>query len=515
MDLGVDTIWLSPVYKSPMVDFGYDVSDYKDIDPVFGNMADFEELLTEAKAKDLNLLMDFVPNHSSNQHLWFLKSVERIHPYSDYYIWRDPKIENGQRKPPNNWLSGFRGSAWEWNEKRQQYYYHMFAVQQPDLNYRNPAVVEEMKNVLRFWLDKGVHGFRMDAIPFLFESTSLADEPKADYWKWFEPTDHDYLNHTLTENQPETYSMLYEFRDVLDSYRNRDGRTRFMMTECYTDLNKMMPYYGNGSRNGAHFPLNFRLVDRLNRESTAADFVKTILEWEATKPADKWSNWFIGNHDQKRAASRFDAPLIDGLTMLIHLLPGTPITYYGDELGMEDSFVRWDQTVDPAALNVGRKRYKTVSRDFEREPFQWDASSYAGFTSANHTWLPVNSNYWKVNLAAQKLNLRSHYNTFRAMAKLRRKLTVLTGSLKVKALSTWQFCVLRSLEGQPTFILVINLGSDIEMTNLSTVQPNLPDTLYVYAASENSLQEPGSPVQTSKFLLRPKQALTLSTIEVY
>uniref|UniRef100_A0A8D9FDV4 Maltase A1 n=1 Tax=Cacopsylla melanoneura TaxID=428564 RepID=A0A8D9FDV4_9HEMI len=254
----------------------------------------------------------------------------------------------------------------------------MFAVQQPDLNYRNPAVVEEMKNVLRFWLNKGVHGFRMDAIPFLFESSSLEDEPKAENWKWFEPTDHNYLNHTQTENQPETYRMLYEFRDVLDSYRDLGGRTRFMTTECYTSLDKLMPYYSNGSRNGAHFPLNFRLVDRLNRESTAADFVNTIVEWEERKPAHAWSNWFFGNHDQKRASSRFDTALIDALTMLIHLLPGTPITYNGDELGMEDSFVRWDQTVDPAALIVGQKRYQAVSRDFARGPFQWDNSSYAG-----------------------------------------------------------------------------------------------------------------------------------------
>ncbi|KAL1449505.1 hypothetical protein WDU94_002007 [Cyamophila willieti] len=389
--LGVGAIWLSPIYKSPMVDFGYDISDYRDIEPVFGTITDFNNLLAEAKAKKIKLVLDFVPNHSSNEHIWFQRSVEKIQPYADYYIWKDAKVINGERHPPNNWLSCFGGSAWEWNDKRQQYYYHAFAVQQPDLNYRNPAVVEEMKNVLRYWIEKGVDGFRMDAVPFVFESTNLEDEPLAGDYKEHEPTDHDYLEHTLTVDQPETFDLIYQFRELLDGYKLLDGYTRVMMTECYSPLDKMMRYFGNSTRRGAHFPFNFLPIERLSRQSNAKDFANTIMEWETKKPKDAWGNWVIGNHDQKRAASRFDAEFIDGLHMMTLLLPGTAITYNGDELGMEDSFIRWDQTVDPQAINVGPKRYQAFSRDFPRSPFQWDSSPNAGFTTNLYSWLPCST----------------------------------------------------------------------------------------------------------------------------
>uniref|UniRef100_A0A8D9FIB2 alpha-glucosidase n=1 Tax=Cacopsylla melanoneura TaxID=428564 RepID=A0A8D9FIB2_9HEMI len=513
-DLGVGAIWLSPIYKSPMVDFGYDISDFRDIEPVFGTITDFNNLRAETTAKNIKLVLDFVPNHSSNEHIWFQKSVDKISPYTDYYVWRDAKIINGARHPPTNWLSDFGGSAWEWNEKRQQYYFHAFAIQQPDLNYRNPLVVEEMKNVLRYWIERGVDGFRMDAIPYLFESIDLRDEPLANDYQEHEPTDHTYLNHTLTLDQPETYDLVFQFRALLDSYKLLDGYTRVMMTECYSPLEKLVQYYGNTTRRGANFAFNFLPIVRLSRQSNARDFANVIREWESAKPKEAWGNWVIGNHDNKRPASRFDAEFIDGLHMLNLLLPGTAITYNGDELGMEDSFIRWDQTVDPQAINVGPKRYQQFSRDFPRSPFQWDSSPNAGFTTNLYSWLPVNPNYWFKNLAVERKDKRSHLNVYKALAKLRQTATIQRGDLDVYDLSEWVLCFVRSYGDHPTYIVVMNIGSEIEYADILSIRPTMPEQLNVYTASANSGHPPGTTVNTDKILLKPKEALTLSTVEL-
>lgn len=512
-NLGVGAIWLSPIYKSPMADFGYDIADFKDIEPVFGTITDFNNLLAECKRKGIKLILDFVPNHTSVEHPWFVKSIEGIKPYSDYYIWKDPVMVDGQRRPPNNWLSCFGGSAWEWNDKRRQYYYHAFAIQQPDLNYRNPAVVGEMMNIVKFWIEKGVDGFRMDAIPFLFEDARILDEPIASNHADYELMDHDYLNHTYTVDQKESFDLIYQFRALMDSYKLLDGHTRVMMTECYSPLDKTMRYYGNQTHNGAHFPFNFMLVG-LSRQSSAVDFANAINIWETSKPSGKWSNWVIGNHDQKRAASRFDAELIDALHMLTLLLPGTAVTYNGDELGMEDSFIRWDQTVDPQALNVGPKRYEHFSRDFPRSPFQWDATPNAGFTTNLYSWLPVNPNYWRKNLAVERKNPRSHFHVYKALAKLRRTATIQRGALDVYALTDWVLCFVRSYGDHPTYIVVTNIGSEIEYADVLSRRPTLPETLVVYAASSNSQFAPGSEVPTDKIMLKPKEALTLTTVEL-
>nr|WEY18728.1 maltase A3-like protein [Bactericera cockerelli] len=513
-NLGVGAIWISPIYKSPMADFGYDISDFRDIEPVFGTITDFNNLLAECKAKGIKLIMDFVPNHTSDEHQWFVRSVDNIQPYSDYYIWRNAKTVNGQRQPPNNWLSNFGGPAWTWNEKRQQYYYHAFARQQPDLNYRNPQVVEEMKNIIRFWLDKGVDGFRVDAVPYLFESPLLEDEPVAEDAAEYEPSDHDYLNHTLTKDLPETIDMIYQFRDLFDAYKLQDGYTRVFLAEAYSPLDILVKFYGNATRRGAHFPFNFLPINYLNRQSNARDFARVILKWENSKPASAWSNWVMGNHDQKRVASRFDAEFIDGINMLALLLPGTAITYNGDELGMEDSFIRWDQSVDPQALNVGPKRYEQFSRDFCRSPFQWDASPNAGFTTNLYSWLPVNPNYWYKNLAVQRRDKRSHFNVYKALARLRKTETIQRGELDVYDVTEWVLCFVRSYKDHPTYIVVINIGSEIEYADILTIRPSLPEQLNVYAASKNSDHEPGTTVNTDKILLKPKEALTLSTVEL-
>lgn len=514
-DLGANIIWLSPIYKSPMVDFGYDISDFRDIEPIFGTITDFKNLLSAMKNRGMKLIMDFVPNHSSDEHEWFQKSVANIQPYADYYIWKDAKMIDGVRHPPNNWLSCFGGSAWTWNEHRQQYYFHAFARQQPDLDFRNPKVRDEIISILKFWLEKGVDGFRFDSVPFLVEDAEFKDEPISSNSDDYEPYDHDYLSHIYTMDQPETYELVYEIRRLFDSYKLMDGHTRIFVTECYSDtVEKLMRYYGNSTTRGANFPFNFLPISHLNRQSSATDFKQVIMTWQNNLPSDQWGNWVIGNHDQKRAATRFDPCLIDGLHMMSLLLPGTTITYNGDELGMEDTFIRWDQSVDPQALNVGPKRYEKFTRDGCRSPFQWDNSINAGFTKGRYAWLPVNPNYYYKNLAEEKRDKRSHYQVYKALALLKKSATIQRGDLHVYTLSEWVLAFVRSFGDHPTYAVVMNLGSEQEWGDLLSKRSTLPPKMVVYACSKNSHVTPGAKVKTNKIELRPKQALVLTTLGV-
>lgn len=298
-DLGIDGLWLSPIYKSPMADFGYDIADFRDIHKEFGTMQDFDELLNECNRLGLKLVLDFVPNHSSDEHEWFKKSERRELGYEDYYIWRDPKIDpvSNIKIPPNNWLSGFRYSAWRWSEIRQQMYYHFFHYKQPDLNYRNPKLVQEMKDVLTYWMEKGVAGFRIDAIPTLFEKTnpdgSLSDEPRT-YNTNCDRDDDCYLNHIYTMDQNETYDMAYQWRKLVDDFSNtRNIDPKVLMTESYARIDLTQRYYGNGSVLGSHIPFNFELIKRVNKDSKAEDYKNVIEEWIRLMPSGQMANWVV------------------------------------------------------------------------------------------------------------------------------------------------------------------------------------------------------------------------------
>ncbi|XP_059470020.1 maltase A3-like [Neocloeon triangulifer] len=402
--LGIGAVWLSPIFKSPMKDFGYDISDFRDIDPIFGTMADFDALVEDCRKRGLKLVLDFVPNHSSDEHEWFIKSVAREEPYTNYYTWLDPKgfNESGSPIPPNNWLSVFGGSAWEFNEQRQQFYLHQFTVGQPDLNYRNPAVIEEMNDILRFWMDKGADGFRLDATPHLMEDQSFPDEPLSNDPE-FTSDQWGYLSHIYTTDLPELYDVIYGFRDVVDQKQAELGRQMVMMVEAYTSLENTMKYYGSGDRKGAHFPFNFELITKFNNETTAAELKQIIDNWQNNLPDGAWSNWVIGNHDTSRVASRLGREFGLAAVIMGQLLPGTAITYNGEEINMEDTWISWRDTVDPPACQAGPENYQRFSRDPERTPFHWDNSTYAGFTTSdsNKPWLPVNENYKEINVRHQ------------------------------------------------------------------------------------------------------------------
>ncbi len=323
--LGVKAIWLSPIFPSPMADFGYDISNYTDIDPVFGSLADFDVLVAELHRRGLKLILDYVPNHTSDRHPWFLDSRSaRGSARRNWYIWRDPAPDGG---PPNNWLSEFGGPAWTFDAPSGQYYYHAYLSQQPDLNWREPEVRAAMHEVMRFWLKRGVDGFRVDAIHMLIEAESLTDnDPDPNWHPGLSPARR--LLRTQTADLPETQVYVAGMRKVVDEFDDR-----VLIGEAYLSIARMMRYYGE-SLSGIHLPFNFHLIKTpWNARAIAA----LAAEYEAALPAGGWPNWVLGNHDKSRVATRLGGPAQARMAaMLLLTLRGTPTIYNGEEIGMTD-----------------------------------------------------------------------------------------------------------------------------------------------------------------------------------
>ena len=320
--LGVDAIWLSPIYPSPMHDFGYDVADYTAVHPMFGTMADFESLLADVHARGLKLLLDLVPNHTSDEHAWFRESrSSRDNPKRAWYIWRDPAADGG---PPNNWLSHFGGPAWTFDEETGQYYLHQFVPQQPELNYRHPDVLPAMMEQMRFWLDKGVDGFRVDVLPLLLKDPLFRDEPPNPDWDGVDPFAS--LRHIYTNSVPGIHKLVQQMRAVMDEYGQR-----LMVGETYLPFEELVTYYGP-DLDECHLPFNFHLI----LAPWQAQAVRRLVEeYEAALPPGAWPNWVLGNHDQRRCASRVGAAQARVATMLLLTLPGTATTDHGHESGLD------------------------------------------------------------------------------------------------------------------------------------------------------------------------------------
>ncbi|MGN6376577.1 MAG: alpha-amylase family glycosyl hydrolase, partial [Sphingomonas sp.] len=319
-DLGVDAVWLSPIFPSPMADFGYDVADYTGIAPLFGTMGDFDQLLGEAHDHGLKLLLDLVPNHSSDRHPWFQESrSSRDNPKRDWYIWRDPAPDGG---PPNNWRSFFGGSAWEWDEATGQYYLHLFLKEQPDLNWRNPAVAHAIHDAMRFWFAKGVDGFRIDVLWLLIKDAQFRDNPPNPDWQPGMP-DIDRLLQLHSADQPEMHDVVRGLRAVAEEFGDR-----LLIGEIYLPLDKLMTYYGPAGQ-GVQLPFNFQLL----RTPWQADAIRrAVADYEAALPQDGWPNWVLSNHDQPRLAARIGEDQARIAAMLLLTLRGTPTMYYGDEI---------------------------------------------------------------------------------------------------------------------------------------------------------------------------------------
>jgi alpha-glucosidase len=453
VELGVDAVWISPIYPSPMADFGYDVADYCGVDPIFGTLADADRLIAEAHARGLRLILDFVPNHSSDRHPWFLASrASRDDPKRDWYIWRDAAAGGG---PPNNWLSHFGGSAWEWDAPTGQYCLHSFLREQPDLNWRNPTVRAAMYDALRFWLDRGVDGFRIDVMWLLIKDDEFRSNPPNPGWAPGRGS-YERLLPLYTADRPEIHAIVAELRALLDEYG-----ARVLIGEIYLPVERLMTYYGHDLK-GAHLPFNFQLIDA---PWNAAALAGIIRDYEAALPVGAWPNWVLGNHDKPRIASRVGSAQARVAAMLLLTLRGTPTLYYGDELGMVDVPIPAGSVTDPAEKNqpgIG------IGRDPERTPMPWDASPGGGFTTGE-PWLPL-GDHAQVNVAAEAAQPDSILRLHRRLLELRRAHPALTRGALVDVRAHEDVLVYERREAGRRLTVVLNLGHETRVVPIRTAQ---------------------------------------------
>jgi alpha-glucosidase len=495
-NLGIDAIWISPFYQSPMADFGYDVSNYCAVDPLFGTLADFDELLNAAHSKGLRVILDFVPNHTSDQHAWFLDSCSsRDSAKRDWYLWHDAAPAGDDWKParervPNNWTSAFGGSAWEWDETTEQFYLHSFLKEQPDLNWRNPEVRQGMYDAMRFWLDRGIDGFRMDVLWLLIKDEFFRNNPpNPNYQPWMH--DNEKTIPVFSADQPETHVIVREMRCLLDTYPDTlrpapcaDVESpvsvthvshRLLIGEIYLPLPELVKYYGGGSvasgeqpspqLAGANLPFNFHLIQTAwNADSIA----HIISNYEQLLPSGAWPNYVLGNHDQPRLASRIGAKQARAAAMLLLTLRGTPTLYYGDELGMEDVSIPPDRVQDPAEKNEpGKGR----GRDPERTPMLWLNAPNAGFAPPNaQPWLPLSPDWQTRNAAAQQADSRSMLTLYARLLQLRRAEEALHGGAITDIETDGPVLKYRRCEqhGPKKFQLLLNLSADIAKTHCAS-----------------------------------------------
>jgi alpha-glucosidase len=442
--LGVDAVWLSPVFPSPMADFGYDISDYTGIDPLFGGIEDFDALIAAAHAGGLKLILDLVPNHTSDQHAWFAESrSSRENPKRDWYIWREPAADGG---PPNNWMSEFGGSAWAFDDATGQYYYHAFLAQQPDLNWRNREVRQAMYDVMRFWLEKGVDGFRVDVIWHLIKDAEFRDNPPNPHFREGRPP-HERILTRYSTDQPEVHDVIAEMRRVTDEFG-----ARVLIGEIYLPLQRLVAYYGN-DLSGAHLPFNFALLSTL---WSARSIEKIIADYEAALPAGAWPNWVLGNHDRPRVASRVGQDQARVAAMLLLTLRGTPTLYYGDEIGMRQVAIAPEQVRDPFEKNVPGIG---VGRDGCRTPMQWSAEPYAGFSTAA-PWLPLADDFPHENVVNLEADSRSILHLYKALIRLRRKLPQLVSGDYVPIAAEGDLLLYRRQSDAGAIVVALNLGAE-------------------------------------------------------
>jgi alpha-glucosidase len=443
-ELGVDAIWMSPVFTSPMADFGYDIANYTDIDPLFGTLADFDELLASAHKQGVKIILDLVPNHTSDQHPWFIDSRSaRTSDKRDWYIWRDPGPDGG---PPNNWLSEFGGSAWTYDQATGQYFYHAFLPEQPDLNWRNPQVRNAIYDVMRFWLRRGVDGFRVDVIWHLIKDDAFRDNPANPAFRSSDPPHHAVVP-LYTTDRPEVHDIISEMRRVLDEFADR-----LLIGEIYLPFERLIAYYGR-DLTGLHLPFNFSLLSAAWGPQSIARLVE---EYEAALPPGGWPNWVLGNHDRPRIASRVGPAQARIAAMLLLTLRGTPTIYYGDELGMQDVAIPRERVRDVLEKNIPEC---DLGRDRCRTPMQWDATRFAGF-SEHEPWLPLPEMAKHENVENQRRDHTSFLSLYRRLIALRRSEPALQlGSYRPIYAREDAWLFLRELKGE-RILVALNMGSE-------------------------------------------------------
>jgi alpha-glucosidase len=441
--LGVDAIWITPFFPSPMVDGGYDVADYTGVEPIFGSMQDFDALLADAHRHSLRVILDLVPNHTSDQHPWFVESRRsRESPKRDWYLWRDPGPDGG---PPNNWISEFGGSAWRLDETSGQYYYHAFAAEQPDLNWRNRDVRDAVFDAMRFWLDRGVDGFRVDVMWHMLKDEDFRDEPpNPDFREGM--AEYRKLIHAFSVDQPEVHDVVAQMRGVLEEYDER-----LLIGEIYLPVERLVDYYGWEGR-GAQLPFNFHLI---TTPWDAREIEVVVDRYEGALPDDAWPNWVLGNHDQPRVASRVGDEQARVAAVLLLTLRGTPTLYYGEELGLRNAAIPSERVLDVREEN---EPGRGLGRDPERTPMPWNGSPTGGFSSGT-PWLPIGEENLTRNVQKERGEPASMLMLHRRLIELRRAEPALAVGEYRPVVATGNVLAYRRAHAGRELLMALNLGA--------------------------------------------------------
>ena len=464
--LGVDAIWISPMYPSPQVDFGYDISDYESVDPQYGTLKDFDRLVAEAGKRNIRVILDMVLNHTSDKNKWFIESASsRKNSKRDWYVWNDGKPgPNGTRLPPNNWESLFGGSAWEYMPQTQSFYYHKFYKQQPDLNWRTPAVEKAMFGAMQFWLDRGVAGYRLDAIPTLFEDPQLRDEPATGGTNAYGDPN---LNHIYTDNLPEVHGVIRRMRAMVAKYPG----DRVLIGETYLpNTAELDKWYGGAQKDELQLPMDM-IVGFANKLD--ANTFRTRISEVETQVHGSQPLLVFDNHDNIRSWERYgdgvhNVAISKLLAAMLFTTRATALMYYGEELGMVTSTpTRVEDVKDP----IGRTGWPTEKgRDGERTPMQWDATPpQAGFSTSPTTWLPVASNYKTVNVQTELADPNSLLNWYKKLIAMRREMSALRdgGMVMVDTLNSTVLSYVRTpLVGQKAVVVSLNMTAQPQKISL-------------------------------------------------
>ncbi|GAB4526872.1 MAG: alpha-amylase family glycosyl hydrolase [Anaerolineae bacterium] len=478
-ELGVDAIWFSPIFPSPMADFGYDVADYVDIHPQFGSLAVFDDLLAAAHARNIKIILDLVPNHTSVEHPWFKEArSSRDNPKRDWYIWKDPAPDGGL---PNNWMAYFGGPAWTFDETTGQYYMHNFDPGQPELNWRNPEVEQAMHDVMRFWLRRGVDGFRIDVIGHIIKDADFRDNPV---------TADGQIQRIYSEQQPEVHQYIHRIRRVFDEFPNTVSIGEVPYE--FSPLNQES-YYGTEETPELHLPFNFGLIPL----SWNAELIRSAADaYDASIPSHGWPNNVLGNHDSPRIASKYGPAQARVATMLLLTLRGTPTLYYGDEIGMTNVTIPKERILDPQGRNTDK-----FNRDECRTPMQWNAGLHAGFSDNPDTelWLPLAGDYETVNVTVQENDPQSTLALNKALLALRRAEPALhLGTYQSLQGADGCFVYMRQ-HADSQFVIALNFTSETKTLHLR----DLAGTVAVSTLMDRQ----GDAVNLSALELRPDEGV--------
>ena len=451
--LGVDAVWISPIYPSPMADFGYDVADYTDVDPLFGTLADADAVIAAAHERGLKVILDFVPNHSSDRHPWFEAArSSKDDPRRDWYIWADPRPGDGplETRLPNNWMSASGGPAWTWDEATSQFYLHSFLPQQPDLNWRNPDVREAMLGAMRFWFERGVDGFRLDVLYRCVKDEALRDDPLNPA---YDPETDPPFARVIKVHSADRPEMMELVIEPMRRLAEAQGGERLLIGEIYLPLERLVTFYGGDA--GIHLPFNFALIFADWRAGALRDL---IHRYESLLPPGGWPNWVLGNHDQPRIASRVGDAQARVAMMLLLTLRGTPTLYYGDEIGMRDVPIPPERIRDPWEVNMPGLG---EGRDPCRTPMRWTAGPNAGFCPPGvEPWLPMGGCAETVNVAVEERDPASMLSLTRALTALRRERAALRRGAYEAVEAQGEVLVVRRAAGDDRLMIALNLGGE-------------------------------------------------------